>query len=467
MLNPTSQSALPFVMPTANALFASPKKVFAHYFYPFPLSIDNAAPATDYYNRNYLTVGGEGGIHSAYGGYLRARPLPVSIVSAPANFKQVNMQLEIAMAISRGITGFCIDILSLSDALSSTGNLQTLLAAAAATDLRFVISPMLDMSSLGAITVGQTVSIIQAIAASPSLAKLPDGRIVITAFDASLQTGAWWQSVFLALNALGIDIAFVPVLLGAPSDAGSLNPISYGVGGWGTATPLPAAALTTTAAHAIGLVTMLPMLTQQFRPKNSCFWEASNSVSFRNAWVAAIAGNSDWVQVVTWSDFSESGQIQPYTDATLNPSIGSGFYDLNAYFAAWFLTGVQPVVTQDVLYWFYRAASASAAHANQPNAFTPVGPAEEESIECVAFLMQPGTVMINTTSFAGVAGINSFKIPSAVGTPTFALERNGSNVFAFTAPVQIYGPAGLPSGVLDLTYWSGSLTRNGITQYSH
>jgi len=76
---------------------------------------------------------------------------------------------------------------------------------------------------------------------------------------------------------------------------------------------------------------MMPVDPQQYRPKGSTYWEASNSTTFRNAWMSAINGNADWVQLVTWSDFSESSQIEPYTDATLQRTVGTGFYDLNAY----------------------------------------------------------------------------------------------------------------------------------------
>ena len=56
-----SDSCLPFSMPDASALFASTKKVFAHYFYPFPLSVGNKSASEDYYNVHYLNKNGESG----------------------------------------------------------------------------------------------------------------------------------------------------------------------------------------------------------------------------------------------------------------------------------------------------------------------------------------------------------------------------------------------------------------------
>ncbi|MCU1365618.1 MAG: hypothetical protein JWN39_1257, partial [Ilumatobacteraceae bacterium] len=47
-------AALPFDLPAAGVLHSSPKKVFAHYITTFPVSIDNAPSASDYYATQYL-----------------------------------------------------------------------------------------------------------------------------------------------------------------------------------------------------------------------------------------------------------------------------------------------------------------------------------------------------------------------------------------------------------------------------
>ena len=136
-----SDSCLAFAMPDPAALFNSPKKVFAHYFYPFPLSVGNKAASDDYYNVNYLNPNGESGKWRAQGGYLRQRPLPVQPGST-ANFAQMNVQQEIRLAIARGITGFTIDVMSGKEASDSNSHLHTLLDAAQAVDPRFKIVVM-------------------------------------------------------------------------------------------------------------------------------------------------------------------------------------------------------------------------------------------------------------------------------------------------------------------------------------
>ena len=170
--------------------------------------------------------------------------------------------------------------------------------------------------------------------------------------------------------------------------------------------------------------------------------------------------------MVTWSDFSESSEVEPYTDATLRTDIGTGFYDLNAFYATWFLSGKQPVITHDVLYFFYRREPTNAASPAQPAPNKVMNSSPEDNIELLAFLSAPGELKIaiggqNSTQSAP-AGITSFKVHTAPGTPVFSLSRNGAEVFSFPGPIQIFGPSGLPSGISDMTYWSGSGSKRGV-----
>ena len=130
-------------MPVADELFGSSKKVFAHYFYPFPLSVENKSASDDYYNVNYLNKAGESGKWSAYGGFLRQRPLPVA--AGPGDkWQLLNIQHEVRMAMARGISGFTFDVLS----ANSDARLQMLLDAAQSVDPRFKILVMPDISAL-------------------------------------------------------------------------------------------------------------------------------------------------------------------------------------------------------------------------------------------------------------------------------------------------------------------------------
>jgi hypothetical protein len=460
-------ACLPFATPDAAALFGSSKKVFAHYFYPFPLQVDNKAPEQDYYNAQYLNKTGESSKWLAQGGFLRQRPLGLKATSDP-NWRLLNVENEVRLAIARGITGFTIDVMSVKEATNVDSHLHLLLSAAQAVDPRFKIVVMPDISALKS-DADAVVQIVASVASSPAAYRLGDGRLVVTAFNASLNPPQWWASVISQLKSRGINIAFVPTFLGWGGQASAFSAISHGFGEWGTATAIVSDNMkgAPTAAHTnYGKIFMMPVDPQQYRPKGSTYWEASNSATFRNAWMSAINGNADWVQLVTWSDFSESSQIEPYTDATLQRTIGTGFYDLNAYYATWFLLGNPPPITHDVLYYFYRREPTSAAGPAQsmPNRIT--NSKAEDRIELLAFLTAPGVLKISIGGQSYVqsapAGVTSFKVASQPGFPVFSVSRNGSEEFSFQGPVQIFGQTGLPSGVIDMTYWGGSAAQSGM-----
>jgi hypothetical protein len=462
---------LPFEMPSPATLFNSQKRVFAHYFYPFPLSIDNAAATQDYYNTQYLTPGGEGGKWLAHGGYLRQRPLPVAPGTGSA-WQIQNMEREVRLAMNAGITGFTIDILGTSEAAAGS-QLQNLLTAAAAVDSRFKIVVMPDLAALGS-NQAAIEAVIVAAANSPAAYRLPDGKVVVSAFDASLAPVSFWTSAFNDVGDAGVEVAFVPTFLGWSGYAASYGPISYGLSDWGTATPGAAANSESwpATAHADGKIFMMPVDPQQYRPKDFLLWEAGNSQAFRDAWSSAIDGGADWVQLVTWSDFSESSDIEPFTDATLADDIGTGFYDMNAYYSAWFLAGQAPAITHDVLYYVYRREPAGAAAPAQTTPTTLAagsGPAQDQ-IELVGFLADAGTlaITINGQTFTqdAPAGVTSFRTPLQPGTPRFALLRGGAEVFAFSGGIQVSDAGGLDSGTLDLTYWSGSASTAGTCHLS-
>jgi Glycosyl hydrolase family 71 len=454
-------------MPSADAFFNSSKKVFAHYFHPFPVSIDNALSADDYYNTQYLSKSGESNKWVKQGGYLRQRPLGVAI-NSNANWQQLNMEGEVRAAIARGITGFTFDVLAASDATDSNGALRLMLAAAHAVDSRFKIVVMPDLTALGSDS-NAVVSIVAAAASSPAAYRLSDGRLVVSAFDAGVNSAAWWLSVISRLNAQGIQIAFVPTFLAWPAAPSAFAAFSYGFADWGTATVPAASGIQSTpkTIHTTyGKIYMMPVVPQEYRPKDFLYWEAGNSASYREAWTSSIQGDADWVQLVTWNDFSESTPISPGTDTSLRRSIGTGYYNLAGYYASWFLTGQQPQITHDVLYYFYRREATSAAGPAQSQLDGIATGAAQNDIELLAFLTSPGVLKITiggkTYTQNAAAGVVSFSVPSQAGTPVFTLSRSGADVFSFQGGITIYGAGGLPSGVQDLTYWNGSASKTGV-----
>lgn len=100
------------------ALSAGPRKVYSHYFLPYPLSLDNLPPSVDYYDRNYVNnyLGEGGGGVFRNGGFLRERPLkttPLINVSLTPDWTTANFEREIRRAMLAGLDGFAVDILGL------------------------------------------------------------------------------------------------------------------------------------------------------------------------------------------------------------------------------------------------------------------------------------------------------------------------------------------------------------------
>jgi hypothetical protein len=293
--------------------------------------------------------------------------------------------------------------------------------------------------------------------------------LVISAYEAQLSSAAWWKSIFSQLAAKNIHVAFVPTFQGWLTSAPSFASISSGFGDWGTATPFKESSMVSEPAYSLneyGKFFVMPVDPQQFRPKNYLFYEASNSAAYRSGWNSAVAGHSGWVQLVTWNDFSESSPIQPYTDATVRHDIGTGYYDLTGYYAAWYSSRVQPKITHDVLYYFYRREPSNSAGPKQSEGVQAAGGVAEDQIELLAFLTAPGVLKITiggqSYTHDAPAGITSFKIPTQAGAPLFTLSRDEAEVFSFQGGVQIYGHSGIPSGVIDMTYWSGSASKSGV-----
>jgi hypothetical protein len=99
----------PFERVGPEELANSERKVFLHYFTPFPLSFDNKPPDEDYYRRQYLEREGENGKFVQVGGYLRERPLGAGTIPGP-HWRAVNIAIDVLRAQKLGADGFGVDL---------------------------------------------------------------------------------------------------------------------------------------------------------------------------------------------------------------------------------------------------------------------------------------------------------------------------------------------------------------------
>lgn len=450
-------SPFPFDMPPVQTLRSSSKKVFAHYFTQFPISEDNKDPQSDYYQLQYLNPLGEGGVHAAYGGYLRIRPIPRAPVPG-SDWMEQDMMEEVRRAIAVGIDGFALDILSYN-AFHAT-RMLALLNAAHEVDTAFKIMLMPDMDALKN-KLDQLDSVIVNLASYPACYRFSGGQLVVSPYNAQKQTSQWWNDWLSRMKDSGVDVALVPVFQGWKSYASDFAPFSYALSDWGWSGADAQRKLiwkdAASSAHAYNAKWMMPVRPQDVRPRNFRYWESENSEEYRLSWKNAIEGGADWVQLITWNDYAENTVIAPSSGTQY------AFYDLTAYYTTWFKSGNAPLVQRDVLYYFYRNQSGNA----QPDLSKQAKPFEldqasgsvHNEIELLGFLEDAGTleIEINGHSYSKEvsAGITSFKIPSEAGRPVFRLYRNDSAVVILPGAFDIRDSATYQNQV----YYGGSNSR--------
>jgi hypothetical protein len=436
---PVASSCYPFDPPSTSALRASAKKAFAFYYPPFPISLDNKAPSSDFWQTHWLDPNGGKGEYTQYGGYTRDRPIPRP-PRPESNWRQLDFQREVKNAIAMGLDGF---IYEYPDHVSSDvrqNQLSTMLAAAQAQDpgFRIMLSP--DFPTGASATTDGLVTTISAVASHPSVYRLTDGSIVLASFYPERQPTTFWETLRTRLAANNIKVVFVPLFLSwSGSGKEDWNNTLHGYSSWGVRTVSSTNSYVTasTTAHSRGRIWMSPVAFEDVRFKDDDgggmmrFWEASNSGLFRASFDKAIQGNADWISLTTWND---------YTESWLSPSRERGYaaVDLGAYYVTWFKTGSAPAIVRDALYYFHRSQRSDAPYDTSKQTAGPIhlqgaGPVSDQ-VELLAFLKQPGRLVITQGSDVQVkdvsaAGMVSFKVPIVPGsTPVFELQRSGQTV---------------------------------------
>jgi hypothetical protein len=411
---------------------AGSAKVFAHYFPPYPVSLDNRAPDSDYYASQYLDPSGEGGVHAAYGGLLRDRP--VGRAPEAGDWKLTDLEKEVRQASAAGIDGFTVDVLSYSGENWD----QTLRLERAAERIHngFVVVPNLDMTtSSGKSDLDVTAAKLAQLFRSSGAYRLDDGRYVLSTFKAEARSPEWWRQLESAMtDRYGIRLALISVLLDA-SDANlrSYAPASYMLSSWGVrdVASLPRVAGQEALAHRLGVKWMEPVAVQDDRPRAGVYAESGNTELLRDGWKQAIRGRADAVQLVTWNDYSEGTQFAP------SVSHGRVFLDISAYFIEWFKTGDAPKVEGDALYLTYRTQMAKTRPSGgQTLLMAPTLDgsltAPRNEVEVLTFLTRAADITVRvggrSVRYQAPAGVGVRLVPLRPGKVTAALARAGDPV---------------------------------------
>ena len=419
--------------------------VFAHYFVPYPISIDNKNASADYYQNNYLTPVIEGLgqpwqiDHRPYGGLLRDRPIPRPVKSS-TNWKVEDLIVEVGQAKSVNIDGFAMDIMYDPKSTSWQAGQQLNLFKAASAVGNFKIMLMPDMTSflLSGATYQKAASICYYYASAfPNVVYKEGGSVVVAPFAVERQAPSWWASfISYCSSNYGMSVALISQFNAIDVSAGSANyrGVSYGMSNWGnrnpagnstasSGTPIKRIAVIKNA----GMKWMQPVSVQDERPNQHIYDEAQNLQNLRNTWTIAISGSANLIQIPTWNDYSENAHIAPSRDH------GWAYTNIQKYYIQWFKTGVQPTISADSIYLTHRKHFYADTPTYPETSLMTLRPGSSPSrntVEAMAFLTSPATIKITTgstvTNFSASAGVNVFTTPLTTGNISASIVRSSS-----------------------------------------
>lgn len=393
---------------------------------------------------------------------------------------------DIIIAQTMGINGFALNVgswLNSSDGPTYRTNVANMFAAAAALNSGFILFFSADMTGLG---YADVISMMTTYANNSHYFKY-NRQPVLSTYAGEAETNstyttpsAWWSNLVLApLRARGISCFFVPGFGNVGTSFDSTDPayvaqyVAGQVATWGNLvqgllTWQTLAVVNNDAGNALAVpiidayASSLNQADKIYMPgivtkywgsiqssNGNIYYEWRGGAGMEAQWRAAIAADAPWVEILTWNDFNESymmpmDDFEKYYDwgfprGFTKPSLG--YAELLRYYIAWFRTGVQPLITRDAVFWFYRTHTAVAVAAFRAlprgNITGPVSryvpsadgsgniPIDSDQLFVTVFAVSSATLSIDSTAESIIKGINQFAVPVAAGpAPTFRLSRN-------------------------------------------
>jgi len=208
--------------------------------------------------------------------------------------------------------------------------------------------------------------------------------------------------------------------------------------------------------HGGGKVYIAPVCLQFWGANSDRYYEYGGAAGMRKMWMDAInVSHPDWVEIISWNDFIEGSYVSPIDDPNKyefanfldssgvpNKTVGyfhnhSGAAALLPYFIQWFKSGVEPQITRDSIYWFYRTQSM-AFDAGKPavSEIKRYGPIAD-LIYVTANLTTSASLTVTSGERVSTvrlpAGSTDVSVPFLVSTtPSFRLSRSGMTIIPAT-----------------------------------
>lgn len=465
-------SLLPFDRPSRKVLASSPRKVVAHWAV-LPLRYYSRQNSYDGYV-DALDPSGEKGKHFGAGGYVRNRPIPAPM-PLPDGFAKQGAYQDIQLAAEIGVDAFMMDCWYGPEDWRWIHELGGMFDAAdlysTENDPGFSVAPNIDGYIVAAHIKQQPASKnFEPERFADNFAQFKDrrsflkvdGKYVIGVFAPESLPLEWFQAFRARLGTHGMNVHFMAFFLdptyrekyAAAFDVYSrFDVVPYSI--------IESEAKDRDWAKERGLGFVSGVGQSYDRPDGGMTTESGGFQTEIGSWERAISDKADMAHIVTWNDHYEGSNLRPNTGSQY------AYYDIAAYYIAWYKTGERPSIVRDVLYYMHRMHATTASYdpalQRSPTVSKNLLPLED-SIYLLGFLKSGGTMSIRSGghdySKTFGPGMHTLTAPlSADDRPRFSLKVDDNTTIEFSSA---FNTRGKSVKWHDFYYRGGSSTRSPV-----
>lgn len=385
--------------------------------------------------------------------------------SAGHNASTEALRHEMGLAAQAGIDGFAINVGAWLKEPYYQEISSRLFRAARSTEFRLFFSA----DAATGLSSAEVIEMVARYSGEPAyLTRF--GRPVLSTYGGTIN---WYIEIVEGLKARGIAIFFVPnarrpvsstnmpgTLIETP-DRATIDailtdlPFIDGLFYFGAAGKYRTIAQSIRAgaelAHSRSKLYMAPVTPYYRGLKNNYrAFETDGFEGMAAEWIAAIEAGCEWVEIVTWNDWSESSYVQPFGGPPTLPlwnnhwgllSAHDAYLNLSRYYIRWFKDGHAPRLEANRLHIFYRPQSSiqciSAIISNCPRGYREL----RDDLHIVAETKEPITIEVTIGStherFNSNGGLTFFKMNLSPG-PIYIVARSPNGKTRWQAPIS-YG----------------------------